>query len=270
MDLLSCNYPMCKTMLSNDEMCTNFEYVTDARQYYTADMAHLGYLPMGMRSDAWQSLQTLERVLNQQFSKKVPSKRSYAFNAIFSINTNSIRYQLAEDIEARGDTRQLPVYIHMTERLMNSKRQSRRHPERKHSHDRDQLKTDKYMEVLLDSIFTLSPAGHSPESFRIYEAVEAGSIPILSRDDLYGTRHPNPRNRDSFLNETHPCKEALHHWYDAPVVVLESWEELYPAVERLLEDPRGLEERQRDLMSWYDERMRGIVARFEDMMLGSG
>jgi hypothetical protein len=48
------------------------------------------------------------------------------------------------------------------------------------------MNTDDYMQVVLDSVFTLSPAGHNPECFRLYEAMEAGSIPILTNDDMRG------------------------------------------------------------------------------------
>ena len=36
-----------------------------------------------------------------------------------------------------------------------------------------------YRDVLLSSVFTLCPTGHSPETFRLFEAAEAGSIPIV-------------------------------------------------------------------------------------------
>ena len=37
--------------------------------------------------------------------------------------------------------------------------------------------------LLLDSTFTLCPAGHNPECYRMYEAAEAGSIPIVPLDE---------------------------------------------------------------------------------------
>ena len=36
-----------------------------------------------------------------------------------------------------------------------------------------------FLETLLDSAFTLCPGGTHQETFRIYEALEAGSIPII-------------------------------------------------------------------------------------------
>ncbi len=36
------------------------------------------------------------------------------------------------------------------------------------------LEPDRYQKALLDSRFTLSPAGHNAECFRTWEALEAG------------------------------------------------------------------------------------------------
>jgi hypothetical protein len=55
--------------------------------------------------------------------------------------------------------------------------------------------------------------GKNPESFRIYEVVEAGSIPILALDKEY---------------ESHSCKNAFLPLikYDAPFVFLKDWKQL--------------------------------------------
>ena len=65
-----------------------------------------------------------------------------------------------------------------------------------------------------------------------------------------------------------PCANALLHWYREPIVVLDSWDDLYPTVERLLEDPAGLDDLQPRPHHWYDGYMRVIVAKFEDVFLG--
>ncbi|KAL7547324.1 hypothetical protein ACHAWF_015822 [Thalassiosira exigua] len=87
------------------------------------------------------------------------------------------------------------------------------------SPESEQLNTDDYVRVLFDSVFTLAPTGHNPECFRLYEAVEAGSIPILIKRDLY---------------EAKPCHHSLMHWFNAPIVVLRDWKELYPTVKKCL------------------------------------
>ena len=122
----------------------------------------------------------------------------------------------------------------------------------------EQLDTDQYVQVLYDSTFTLTPAGHNPECYRIYEAIEAGSIPILVHDDLYITDE-----------KQHVCVGALVHLYDAPLVVLESWKELSSTVEGLLKDTVELNAMQDRLTLWYETYMKKVVADFEDLMIGS-
>jgi hypothetical protein len=57
------------------------------------------------------------------------------------------------------------------------------------------------------------------------------------------------------------------HWFGAPIVVLDSRDDLYPTVERLLADLAGLDDLQRKLRHLCDEYMRGAVAKFEDVLL---
>ena len=121
-----------------------------------------------------------------------------------------------------------------------------------------QLDTDSYIEVLLDSAFTLVPAGHNPECYRLFEAVEAGSIPVLVKNDLYSKQRSQ-----------YECTESLHHWYDAPILVLDSWNDLFPTMERLMGNLGALDEMQINLHMWYDDYMRKVVGDFEEFMVES-
>ncbi|KAL7532334.1 hypothetical protein ACHAXR_004566, partial [Thalassiosira sp. AJA248-18] len=238
---LNCNYPRCKTMVTNDERCTFHSY--DVRQYYSANIPNTGYLPLGPRLDAWTSFQKIQS--SPDFFVKQASKRKYAFNAIFSQSTNKRRRQLAGIIEEQQNNTALPIFTTMAKkwhRYVNNPQN-------------EQLDTDSYMKAVLDSIFTLSPAGHNPECYRMFEAVEAGSIPIFVKNDLYIKKKK--------------CMDALHHWYDAPILVLESWNDLYTTVERLMGDLEALDEMQVKLRTWYDEYMRKVIREFEDFMIDS-
>ena len=240
-DLLRCSYPSCKTMITNDEMC-DISY-HDIRAYYYANYPNKGYLPLGPRLDAWSAFQLMRR--SPEFFIKPPSTRQYAFNAIFSKSTNTGREHLASilEVESQMGNSTLPIYTAIAE-----------HFNRIH---RGQLNPQSYMEVLLDSVFTLTPAGHNPECYRMYEAIEAGSIPVFVTGDLYITEQ----------NMAHPCRKALQHWYDAPILVLDSWDMLFPTVERLLDDLAALDEIQTKLSIWYDGFLRRVVREFEDFML---
>lgn len=119
-----------------------------------------------------------------------------------------------------------------------------------------QIDSDTYTEVIVNSIFTLSPAGHNPECFRLFEAVEAGSIPVMVKSDLYIT-----------TTDIHPCREALKHWNDAPLLVLDNWDDLFPTMHKLLKYLGKLDSMQRDLQIWYEKYMKQRVRDFEDFMI---
>ncbi|KAL3815633.1 hypothetical protein ACHAXA_000404 [Cyclostephanos tholiformis] len=252
-ELLKCTYPQCKTMITNDETCEFTNIPFDIRQYYTTDGPQRGYLPLGPRIDSWISFQRIQQGLGRaQFVTPPSSERKFAFNAIFSQSTNPERQNLARMIEAGSMTLKLPIFSSMAKEW---------HPDA-NSDQTEQLPTDEYMGVVLDSVFTLSPAGHNPECFRLFEAIMAGSIPLLTRDDLLGNSY-----REG-LKLPHPCANALLHWYGAPIIVLDSWDDLNSTVETLLADPGRLDEIQNKLQNWYDGYMRMIVAKFEDEFLG--
>jgi len=228
-------YPECKTMLTNDENCADNRY--DARGYYSSKMTGMTYLPLGPRYDSWEAL----NVLRQNGSIiAASSQRKYAFNAIFAENTHVVRTSLADILQREGTS--LSSFVKISSAW------------RPNPNDdlNDLVETSTYMQVLLESTFTLAPSGHNPECFRLYEAVEAGSIPVISLDKHY---------RD------HECKDSLFHWLDSPIVIVESWNEVIPTLQKLLEEPEALDVRQENLLAWYDQYMRSAVTKFESFLL---
>ena len=205
------------------------------------------------RLDSWNSFQTILEGQNSDIASA--SERGLAFNAIFSQSTNNDRKKLAKIINDKGRTKKLPIFTAMADQWNRDA----------NAEGSGQVSTFEYIEVLLDSVFTLSPSGHNPECFRLFEAAEAGSIPIMSHADLHGEHHPN-RNK---WHTPHPCKDSLRHWYDAPMVVLDTWEDLYPTVERFMADPAELDKMQRNLRRWYDRYIRSVLAGFDDFVLNS-
>merc|ERR1712127_338308 len=99
----------------------------------------------------------------------------------------------------------------------------------------------------------------NPECYRMFEAIEAGSIPVLVRTDLGITDK----------EDAHPCRGALHEWREAPILLLHSWGELFPTMEKLFKDKARLDWMQNQLFIWYEDHMRGVVTNFEDFMLES-
>ena len=244
---MTCNYPKCKHMLIGDEKCKyKPKDSRDVRIYYSDRFSNKGYVPLGMRLDSWHSFQNI--LASPEFAMKKSSERKFAFNAIYSRNTNDDRGTLADIIEAKQYE-----YSNLTIKISIPKRWSMI----VNGPQYDQLDTDVYIAVVLDSVFTLAPAGHNPECYRLYETVEAGSIPVMVKSDLHY------KNRKYHFE----CKEGLHKWYDAPMLVLDSWKDLFPVVEELMADKGALDEMQSKMIAWYDETMRKTVSEFEDFML---
>ena len=231
------HYPNCKTMLTNDENCAQIHQY-DARGYYSSNMMDKMYLPLGPRYDSWEAFNTL--MSKADSSIPLASQRKYNFNAIFAKSTAHSRSTLEQIIEM--DTGSLSSFVKISEDWAFDPNRG----------DNDSVDSAAYMQVLLESTFTLAPSGHNPECFRLYEAVESGSIPVVAIDEYY-------RN--------HQCKDSLIHWLSSPIIVLESWSELMSTLQQLLEEPEALDKRQAELRAWYDDYMRSSVTNFESFLL---
>ncbi len=93
----------------------------------------------------------------------------------------------------------------------------------KHFNSDDYLSTEKYCEILSKSCYTLSPQGHvNNETFRIFEALEAGSIPVVLNNSEHHPFNPGYWNY-LFLGET-----------KFPFVVADSWGDAFNIVNQEL------------------------------------
>lgn len=94
---------------------------------------------------------------------------------------------------------------------------------------KDSLTTQDYKKILEQSIFIPCPRGNSsPDTFRLYEAIEAGSIPVVERDeywdDLFGKGHPLIQVSDwneAANNIVVLSKES--EWIEGYSIKLSSW-----------------------------------------------
>ena len=135
---------------------------------------------------------------------KPPSQRKYAFNAMFSKSTNKGRKYIANVLEENsGNT--MSTYVKLKDRWSGK--------------EHGPNFTDQYMNVLVESAFTISPDGANPECFRMYEAIEAGFIPVMQKGRASGPH-----------GQAHRCRLAMKYWYSSPVVLLDSWDDLYPTI----------------------------------------
>jgi hypothetical protein len=85
-----------------------------------------------------------------------------------------------------------------------------------------------YVDTLKNTDFTLCPAGNNVESFRIYEAMSFGSVPVLLHDVVI--------KKGDLQDSTYKCTGAfeLLKFHSAPVIWLNSWSELPTVMENLL------------------------------------
>jgi hypothetical protein len=111
------------------------------------------------------------------------------------------------------------------------------------------VNTTEYRRIMEHSVFTLCPRGNSVEQYRIYEALECGSIPVISMDRGYTVQRMS--------------KEYL----ESPMVFVEDWAEAPRAMADIAKDPAALLARQQAVWSWYQLYMRAKVDELEDALI---
>ena len=106
-----------------------------------------------------------------------------------------------------------------------------------------------YSEVMMQSAFSICPKGHSVEQFRIYEAIESGSIPVMDLKDGYLAEHLPPA------------------YMDSPMLLLtDGWDSVVDEMQRLWDNPAELRKRQQALITWYDDYMKGMMSEIEGVL----
>jgi hypothetical protein len=86
-----------------------------------------------------------------------------------------------------------------------------------------------FTEALMQSRITLCPRGGSLETYRFFEAMRCGTIPIIRRLP----------DRDFYSG--------------SPAITIRHWADLPSALDRLLGDPGALEARHRAVLDWWGD-----------------
>lgn len=101
------------------------------------------------------------------------------------------------------------------------------------------LNTAQYRDLLLESTFSPCPIGNSSfDSFRVYESLEAGSIPIVQ--------------------STHKGDYFTHLLGPHPLLVVEDWQEAPGLVRKLLENPLQLENKRLACLSFWEKKKKEL------------
>ena len=147
-----------------------------------------------------------------------------------SLNTHKDRKRLqavVTNMSSALKTPKLPWFVHYT-----------KHWSPLYDPGHKYLPPAEWKQVLLDSLYTLVPSGKNLECFRMWEALEAGSIPIVAN-------RLQPQCGDSWV----PFREA-----GTKVVFLDDWAELPAFVGRVFASDAALaqvHDHQRELVAWY-------------------
>jgi hypothetical protein len=112
---------------------------------------------------------------------------------------------------------------------------------------KDGVDTRGYRDLLLDTIFVLCPYGNvNLDTFRLYEAMEAGAIPV--------TLKQNTLLLDKFQTHGNYWMHVFtpnRHMHTAPFIAVDTWEDAHYHLGRLLNSTTELERlRQKVYMFW--------------------
>ena len=86
------------------------------------------------------------------------------------------------------------------------------------------------------------------EQYRLYEALEIGSIPVVALEEGNAREYLPPEFFESPMM-------FVEDWKDAPRMMMELWN-----------DPQALLKRQEELLQWYDRYMLGRVKAVEAVL----
>ncbi len=109
------------------------------------------------------------------------------------------------------------------------------------------LEYDEYMKIMARSKIVLCPSGiESPDSFRLYEALEAGCIPIV---DAFSTKNPHPGYWKYLFGS------------DIPFPIVNNWRELPDILPNLLANYQEISSR---CFGWWQLRKKELKYNLED------
>lgn len=104
---------------------------------------------------------------------------------------------------------------------------------------------DEYVAILSQTVFTPCPAGNNPETFRHYEALELGSIPLIIRQ--------------------HPDYDFLQAWKGYPGPIFKNWEEALKFTSTI--SPSEVDILQENIILWYEKFREEVLFQFSQRVM---
>lgn len=242
------------TMSTGDEFCRkrhNFaKHQPDLIQYWSdsnglwnytqslIDKQTPIYFPLGARFE-FKYVSATEIIRSHE--------RKFLFNFIGTLGTSKSRIKMTKTLYALNTSKNTHLFqrgfIHTADHWQSNP----------NSAQGKYLTASQFRYVLLNSVLTLIPAGRNPECFRFYEALEAGSIPVIPLDDNY---------------YKHPCKNALRPWIDSgvPAFFIRNWSEFPQIIANISKNPELVDKMQRSAITWYKSFMSRTALRLEELL----
>jgi hypothetical protein len=101
------------------------------------------------------------------------------------------------------------------------------------------------MNVLKNSVFTLCIRGHSQETMRLYDAIHAGSIPVIDK-------------QTKFLK--------LKEFADHPFVVVDGYSQVGKILKEFTKNRAALRAKQEEVILFYPKLLARVVAGLKDLI----
>lgn len=167
---------------------------------------------------------------------KPASQRRYVYSFMGAL-TDSSRQALFAALVAFKDIPASRSFVHLAAKW---------HPELDNA---EYVDPQAYSRIMLESAFTPCPKGRGLDTFRLYEAMEAGSIPIIELAGGYARQHLPPA------------------YFESPMLFVEAWEQAPEVMFNLAINSSELDRRQQQVMAWYHQYMMTVVASLEQVIL---
>lgn len=165
------------------------------------NQAHITTIPLGYKTTFWR---------NNSRDSALKAKREYSWSFAGQITEKPTRYQMATYLKSIPNHFIHEIFIWR---------------------DHNSLSTADYRDLMLKSYFIPSPMGYcNLDSFRIYEALECGCIPIVEKT---------------------PYDYFKLYYGDHPFISVNSWDEAVPQIKELLDNPIELEKRRLTCYNWW-------------------